>query len=183
MGLGLIFVIIAALLKNRRQKQAQAALQANPVMAYAPGQMSNPAMMPSSYDPNAPQYGEQQPQYPAQTYPFNGYGQNVGGSGPVPGGPVSPITCPVIMGVDTDFFAMIDAPRPIPYVWASGRCAHERDCLRANAASLLDLVTNNLELRLEVYSFLPIKAFFVSSFDCVKCHDLACQNETQNTAG
>jgi len=66
-GIGIVLIIVAGLLKRRRQRQAAAAAVANqPIMAYAP---QGPSMMPSTYDPNAP----------PQPYPFNSYGQNVGG--------------------------------------------------------------------------------------------------------
>ena len=70
--------MIAGWLKHRRQKQATAAAVANgPIMSYAPQGPTMGAAIPSTYDPNAP----------PQPYPFNGYGQNVGG--PIAGGPVS----------------------------------------------------------------------------------------------
>jgi hypothetical protein len=66
-GIGIVLLIVAALLKRRRQRQVAAAAAANgPIMSYAP---QGPSMMPSTYDPNAP----------PQPYPFNSYGQNVGG--------------------------------------------------------------------------------------------------------
>jgi len=66
-GIGIVLIIVAGLLKRRRQKQIAAAAIANgPIMSYAP---QGPNMMPSTYDPSAP----------PQSYPFNSYGQNVGG--------------------------------------------------------------------------------------------------------
>lgn len=69
-----LFIGIAALIKNRRNKKAAAASAAitGPSMSY----------MPSSYDPNAPQYPAPTATN-AQGYPFNGYGAGGPIQGPV----------------------------------------------------------------------------------------------------
>lgn len=122
-GIGIVLIIVAGLLKRRRQKQIAAAAIANgPIMSYAP---QGPNMMPSTYDPSAP----------PQSYPFNSYGQNVGG-------PVSGLGYrkdKIRFFINLLFNCPDESSDPVcsSYLRSSGRSTREGNCVENAARAVL----------------------------------------------